>query len=273
LATLLGPAAIIAVVGFAEPASIARSFAGKDRLAWDADREFVSQGAANVAAGLCGGMPVGGSFSRSALNRLAGARSAWSGAVTGLAVLVLLPVTSLLAPLPTAVLAAIVITAVVPLMDFSGMVAMWRDSRPATLIALGTFAATLAMAPRIERGVFVGIGLSVAVHLWRELHIEVDAWEESGTLHLRPQGVLWFGAVQGFQDALLAELARHRSAGAVRIHLNGIGRLDITAAVMLRDLIAQTRRSGLIVELADVRERDRRLVDGIVEPRGADDAS
>jgi SulP family sulfate permease len=187
--------------------------------------------------------------------------------VTGLAVLALLPAAALLEPLPTAVLAAIVITAVLPLMNISGIVALWRDSRPATLIALGTLASTLALAPRIERGVFVGIGLSVAVHLWRELHIEVDAWEESGTLHLRPQGVLWFGAVQGFEDALLAELSRHRGAGAVRIHLDGVGRLDITAAIMLRDLIAQTRRSGLTVELADIRERDRRLVDGIVEPR------
>ncbi len=166
--------------------------------------------------------------------------------------------------MPTAVLAAIVITAVVPLMTLFPVASLWRDSRPATLIAVGTFAATLAMAPRIERGVLVGIGLSVVVHLWRELHIEVDAWEEEGTLHLRPQGVLWFGAVQAFEDALLAALARHPRADAVLIHLDGLGRLDITAAVTLRDLIDQTRSAGVGVGIADVRSRDRRLVDGII---------
>ena len=261
---LLLPAVIIALVGFAEPAAIARSFASRDRAHWNAHREFVSQGAANVAAAFTGGFPVGGSFSRSSLNRLVGARTAWSGAITGLTVLALLPVTFLLAPVPTAVLAGIVIAAIVPLMTLFPVAGLWRDSRPATLIAVGTFAATLAMAPRIERGVLVGIGLSVVVHLWRELHIEVDAWEEEGTLHLRPQGVLWFGAVQAFEDALLAALARHPRADALLIHLDGLGRLDITAAVTLRDLIDQTRRAGVGVGIADVRSRDRRLVDGII---------
>ena len=261
---LLLPGVIIALVGFAEPAAIARSFASRDRAHWNSNREFVSQGAANVAAAFSGGFPVGGSFSRSSLNRLIGARTAWSGAITGLTVLALLPATFLLAPVPTSVLAAIVIAAVVPLMTLFPVAALWRDSRPATLIAVGTFAATLAMAPRIERGVLVGIGLSVLVHLWRELHIEVDAWEEEGTLHLRPQGVLWFGAVQGFEDALLAALAGHPRADALMIHLDGLGRLDITAAVALRQLIDQTRSAGVRVSIADVRSRDRRLVDGII---------
>ena len=261
---LLLAGTIIALVGFAEPAAIARSFASRDRAHWDSNREFVSQGAANVAAAFTGGFPVGGSFSRSSLNRLAGARTAWSGAVTGTAVLLLLPATFLLAPVPTAVLAAIVIAAVVPLMTLFPAAALWRDSRPATLIAVGTFAATLALAPRIERGVLVGIGLSVVIHLWRELHIEVDAWEDEGTLHLRPQGVLWFGAVQAFEDALYAALARHSQAHGVVIHFDGLGRLDITAAVTLRDLIDQTRSAGLDVGVADVRARDRRLVDGII---------
>ena len=85
--------------------SRARSLRGSK--SWDADREFVSQGAANIAAGLTGGFPVGGSFSRSSLNRLAGARTAWSGAITGLIVLALLPTAFLLEGVPAAVLGAI----------------------------------------------------------------------------------------------------------------------------------------------------------------------
>lgn len=265
---LLVPGAIIALVGFAEPASIARSFAAKDRLPWDANREFVSQGAANVAAGFTGGFPIGGSFSRSALNRMAGARSVWSGAVTGVAVLAVLPIAFLLSPLPTAVLAAIILTAVVPLIRLRPIAALWRHSRPATLVAVGTFVATLAFAPRIERGVLVGVGLSIAVHLWRELNVTIEAWEKDATLHVRPQGVLWFGGAQAVEDRLLAELARRPSIDRMVIHLDGVGRLDITAAQTLETVLDDARQSGVEVEVDGVRDEDRRLVDGVVLPSG-----
>jgi len=264
---LLVPGAIIALVGFAEPAAIARNFAAKDRLAWDANREFVSQGAANVAAGLTGGFPIGGSFSRSALNRSAGARTAWSGAITGLVVLLMLPVVFLLADLPSAVLAAIVIVSVAPLIRLRPILRVWRRSRPAASIAVGTFAATLAFAPRIERGVLVGVGLSVAVHLWRELRVDTEAWVRHGVLHLRPHGVLWFGAVQVLEDVLVAELVRHPDVGAMCLHLGSIGRLDITAALTLQSVIEQAEQAGVKVELTDVQVRDRRLVDGVVLER------
>ena len=82
---------VIALVGFVEPSSIARTYAALDRRAWDPNREFVSQGTTNVAAAVSGGFPVGGSFSRSALNRTSGARTRTSGAVTGFAVFAFLP--------------------------------------------------------------------------------------------------------------------------------------------------------------------------------------
>src|SRR5680860_191933 len=113
LGQLLIPGLIIALVGFAEPASIARRYAAEDRRPWNSNREFLGQGLANLAAGVAGGYPAGGSFSRSALNRLSGARSRWSGAITGAAVLALLPLAGLLAPLPSAVLAGLVIAAAI----------------------------------------------------------------------------------------------------------------------------------------------------------------
>jgi SulP family sulfate permease len=262
-------ALVIALVGFAEPAAIGRTFAARDRVAWSADREFVSQGAANVAAGLTGGLPVGGSLGRSTLNRQAGARSGWSGAVTGAIVLVLLPVSSVISPLPAAVLAAIVLVTVLPMVNLAAIARLWPTSRPATLIAVGTFAATLAFAPRIERGVIAGVGLSVAVHLWRELRIDAESWLDGETLNLRPQGVLWFGAVERLEDVLVEELSRHREASRLLLHLDSVGRLDITAALVLRDLLAQARASGMEVELAGVQERDERVVESVLlaEPR------
>ena len=163
--SLLVGGVLIALVGFAEPASIARVFADEDRQRWSPDREFVSQGVANMAASVSGAFPVGGSFSRSSLNRLAGAQTRWSGLVTGAAVLTFLPFTDVLAPLPRATLGGVVIAAVVGLVRPVALVSMVRRSPTDALVAWTTFVATLTMAPRVERGVLVGILLSLAVGL------------------------------------------------------------------------------------------------------------
>jgi SulP family sulfate permease len=165
--TLIVPAIAIALVGFAEPASIARTFAAEEDLEWDADREMVSQGVANLAAGVSGAFPVGGSFSRSSLNRLAGATSAWAGAITGICVLIALPATSALEGLPQAVLGAIVIGAVVQLIKLRQIVELGRTNRVDGAVAVFTLVATIASAPRVERGVLAGIAVSLVVAGWR----------------------------------------------------------------------------------------------------------
>jgi sulfate permease, SulP family len=263
--TVLVGGVVIALVGFAEAASISRQFATQERTNWDADREFVSQGAANIAAGMSGGFPVGGSFSRSSLNRLAGAHTRWSGAVTGLAVLAFIPAAGLLADLPSAVLGALVIAAVLPLFRILPVVRLWRVSRPQFLVAAGTFASTVALSPHVERGVLIGIALAIAVHLWRELHVEVKVWEEGSDLHVRPGGVLWFGAAQRLEDRALAALAAHADVRRLVLHLDRIGRLDVTSASVLRSVIEEARRSGLDTELVGIEARDRRLIDRVVE--------
>lgn len=264
LPELLVPGAIIALVGFAEPASIARRFAAEDRARWSADREFVSQGAANVAAAFSGGFPVGGSFSRSSLNRLAGGRTRWAGAVTGLVVLAALPFTGALSGLPRAVLAAIVIASVIPLLRFVPLGRLWAPSRPGFLVAASTFAATLLSEPRVERGVMVGVGMSIAVHLWREMRVEVDCWEADGTLHVRPRGVLWFVSAPALEDQVADRLAASPDLRGLCLHLDAIGRLDVTAAITLRALVEECRRTGIDARIEGVQDRDRRLIDGVV---------
>lgn len=265
LSSLVVPGIVIAVVGFAEPAAIARTFAAAERRPWDPNRELVSQGAANVAAAFSGGFPVGGSFSRSALNRIAGAKTRWSGAVTGLAVLAFLPFASSLSPLPRAVLAAIVVSAVVGLIRIPPLVRFARYSRAQFVVGLLTLALTLALSPHVERALVVGVMLSVALHLRRELRLEVLSWTEDGTLHLRPRGVLWFGAARRLEDAVLALVAGHREAKRLTVHLDGLGRIDITGALALRALLADAREAGLAVEVVDVRPRWRALVARVIE--------
>jgi sulfate permease, SulP family len=268
LPSLLVPGAVIALVGFAEPASIARAFAAEDRAAWNADRELVSQGVANLAAGLTGGFPVGGSFSRSSLNRLAGARTRWSGAVTGLTVLAFLPFAAALEPLPRAVLGAIVVVAVAGLLRLGPALRLWSYSKPQFAVAWVTFAATLAFAPHVERALMVGIGLSIAVHLWRELSLKLETWIDGETLHVKPLGVLWFATASDLQISVLRLLAGRRDLSRLQIHLDGLGRLDITGALTLQTVLEDASRAGLDAVVVDVPPAAERLVARVLQKPG-----
>ncbi|MGH8837400.1 MAG: SulP family inorganic anion transporter, partial [Actinomycetes bacterium] len=264
LPALLVPALVIALIGFAEPAAIARQYAAADRHNWDPNREMLSQGLANVAAGLGGGYAVGGSFSRTALNRLAGARTRASGALTGVVVLALLPVAGLLARLPVAVLGAAVITAVLPLLAVGTARELWTYSRPQAIIAAATFVLSVVLAPRIDHAVLIGIGLAVAVHLWRELHVQVPSWTEGEVLHLRPSGVLYFASTPPIEEMLTHSLVAHPDATGLVLHCDGLGRIDLTGALALRAVLKDAQAAGLSVELADVAPQAMRIVSRVL---------
>lgn len=165
---LLLPSAIIAIVGFAEPASIARTFAKEDGTKWNPNKELVSQGVANLAAAVSNAFPVGGSFGRSALNKFAGATSPWAGAITGAFVLASLPFTPALEQLPSAILGATVIGAVIKLVKPLEIQRLLTDNLTQGLIAVGTLVATLLTAPRIDRGIVIGLLLALLDYLWRK---------------------------------------------------------------------------------------------------------
>ncbi|MDN5747279.1 MAG: STAS domain-containing protein [Pseudonocardia sp.] len=257
---------VIALIGFTEAASISRRFASEDRSRWSADREFLSQGVANLTAACTGGFPCGGSFSRSSVNRLSGARTRLAGGVTGLTVLAFLPVAWILEPLPLAVLGAIVISAVLGLMRFRPLVRLWRYSVPQAVIAWGTFLATVLLTPRLDWAVLIGIGLSVAVFLWRCMQLAIDVAEDDGMLRLTPRGVLWFGTAHRLDDALLAALAEHPDADRLRIDLSRLGRIDTSGALELRAVLDQARAAGLTAEVVDIPPQSQRLTERIMAP-------
>ncbi len=158
---LIIPAFVIAIVGFVEPASIARTFEMKGKTRWNSDREMISQGVANIASAISQAFPVGGSFGRSSLNHFAGATSTWSGAITGAFVLLALPFTFLLEYLPSSILGATVIGAVVRLIRPKSFFDLIRNSYGDAAVGFGTLIATLITSPRIERGILIGLFLSI----------------------------------------------------------------------------------------------------------------
>jgi SulP family sulfate permease len=249
LPLLVLPGVVIALMGFSEAATIARTYAARERRPWDPDRDFISQGIGNIAAAVSGGFPVGGSFSRSALAHMLGVRTRWSGAITALALLAFVPFAWVLAPLPLAVLGAIVIAAVARLVRLGPILDLWRLSRPQFFVAAGTFLLTVLLSPRIDEAVLLGILLAIGVHLWREFQVRITAWTEGGALHVRPEGVLWFGSAQMLERQVLQHISESPDAYRLVLHMERIGRVDLTASLVLAKLIGDARAAGMEAEV------------------------
>ncbi|MFP5335432.1 MAG: SulP family inorganic anion transporter [Actinomycetes bacterium] len=259
LPALLLPGLVIATVGFAEPAAVARHYAVRTRSRWDPDRELVSQGLANLASGVVSGYPAGGSFSRTALAFDTGAATRWSGALTGLVVAALLPLTPLLSGLPSAVLAAVVVAAVTGLIRLGTLPRLWHLSRPQFGVAVVTGAAVLALAPRLDVALGIGVACALAVHLWRELRVDVVAELRGGTLRLAPSGVLYFLSAPTFEERVLRAAAAHPGVARVELDLRRLGRIDVTGALALRTTLDALRADRHVV-VTHVPDHARRLV-------------
>jgi sulfate permease, SulP family len=257
---LVVPGVIIALVGFAEPASISRTFATTDRIRWSANRELVSSGIANLTSAISGAFPVGGSFSRSSLNRFAGATSNWSGAITGLVVIAILPLVSNLEPLPRAVLGAIIFTAVLRLVQPGLIIRTWRQSAPQGTIATGTFVATLAFSPNVERGVLVGIVGAIAFHLYREVRVAHDYRIDGDTITIHPTGVVWFASTPALEDAFRSAVAEHPEATHVVIDFGACGRLDYSGAATLSRAVDDLTDDGCRVDIVNVPRHAQRVL-------------
>ena len=199
---------IIALVGFAEPSSIARTYANQDNIPWSANRELIASGVANTAAGFVGAYPVGGSFSRSSLNRMIGAKTRWSGGITGIVVLGFLPFASLLDNLPQAVLGAIVMGAVLKLIDLGGLKEVWDASKSQAMLTLITFAATIAISPDIQWALILGVVLTVAYHHVYKFKVETIIGEDN-TAIVKPTGLLWYFTSASLQKSVEATVKQH----------------------------------------------------------------
>jgi MFS superfamily sulfate permease-like transporter len=143
------------LLAYIESVSAARTFAAKHGYALDPRQELLGIGAANLAAAMGHGYPVAGGLSQSAVNDKAGACSPLALVFASITLaLCLLFLTGLLADLPKAVLAAIVLTAIYGLLDFPAMFRMWRVSR------LDFYAATIALVAVLLLGILQGILLA-----------------------------------------------------------------------------------------------------------------
>ncbi len=261
---LFSTALVISLVAFMEAISIAKAMAAKTKQRLDPNQELIGQGLANLVGSFSQSFPVSGSFSRSAVNLNAGAVTGMSSVFTALIVLVtLLLLTPLLYHLPQAVLAAIIIMAVVGLVNVEGIKHAWEAHKHDGAAALVTFVATLAFAPHLDMGIMVGAGLAIVLFLLRTMtpRVALLGRYSDGTLRdikvhphlatskhvmaLRFDGSLYFANVSYFEDAVLEALASHPEAKYVLIVGDAINQLDASGEEVVHHLVERLRESGV----------------------------
>jgi SulP family sulfate permease len=277
LVTLLPLAAVLGLVSFAESISIAKSIAGRTRESVDANRELIASGAANVAAGLFSGFPVAGSFSRSFLTYTARGRTAASGLVAALlVVLTLTLLTPLLEPLPKAVLAAIVLITVVGLIDVREARRVARVDRRDGMVLAVTFVATLLLG--IELGLAVGVGINLVAHVvggmqpdlvvlgrvpgtfeYRNVERQVGLTAEDGLI-LRLDGPLDFLSARTFATRVRRLVATRPELRWIVLNCAAMTRLDSTGLHALHELQLQMRAAGIDLRFATMRAYQREVV-------------
>jgi SulP family sulfate permease len=287
----------IVLVGFAEGLGAAKTYAAREGYDIDANRELVGLGAANLGAGLSSGMVINGSLSKTAVNGGAGARSQVSGlVVAALTVVTLLFLTGLFEKLPEATLGAVVIAAVVELVDIPAsrrLYRLWTRRLGAIYgrAARADFAAAVAALLGVLLfdtlpGLFIGIGVSMLLLLARASHpnvatlarppgdgqwVDLDRHPENrtepGVVVARVEGGLFFANADHVRGRIRT-LAAPRDTRAVVLDAEAVAFVDVTAAQMLVDLGRDLGREGVTLVFAG----DIGQVRDVLRRAGANDA-
>ena len=289
---LAGPAVGLLLVGYAEALAAAKTYAAREGYDIDPNRELIGMGAANLGSGLASGMVVNGSLSKTAVNGGAGAKSQLSGlTVAVLTVVTLLFLTGLFEQLPEATLAAVVIAAVIELVDIPALIRLYRvwTGRLGGIYgwaARADFLAAVAAALGVLvfdtlPGLFIGITVSLLLllyrssrphvaHLargadgaWLDVERHPDLTQDDQVVVLRVEAGLYFANADHVRAAVRSA-ASDATVGVV-VDAQTAPYVDVTATEMLaqvaRDLARNHVRLGVAHPIGQTRDVLRRAAD------------
>lgn len=270
LRSLWGSAALIAIIGFVESVSVAQVMAARRRERLDLDQELVGLGAANLASAGGGGFPVTGGFSRSMVNFDAGAATPAAGLFTALLIgVVVLTLAPLLFWLPRVCLAAIILVAIYPLLDFKMLRKAWQYSKAEFLAVLLTLVLTLLVG--VEFGIAAGVLSSVIIHLYKTSrpHVAVVG-RVQGTEHfrnverhkvetfeslisIRIDESLYFANSRYLEELIYKLVAEKPSLKDVVLMCTAVNAIDLSALEALEELNQTLDELGIKLHLSEVK--------------------
>ncbi|MCB2183483.1 MAG: STAS domain-containing protein [Desulfobulbaceae bacterium] len=260
---LLPTAIIISLLGFMEAIAIAKAMAAQTGQKLDANQELIGQGLGNIVGSFGGSYAVSGSFSRSAVNLQAGAVSGVSSVVTSLVVvLTLYFFTPLLYHLPQATLAAVIMMAVIGLINTKGFSHAWKAQWYDGAISILSFAVTLYFAPHLDKGIMVGVALSMAVFLYKSMRPVVaslsmneenvlksaEHYRLKGCRHIsvvRFDGALFFANASYLDEQVAKFRTEQPDLRYILLDAKGINDMDASGEEALALLVDRVRSAKL----------------------------
>jgi SulP family sulfate permease len=271
ISSLLGPAVVIALVSFAETYSVGKAISAETKQKVDVDQEFIGQGLANLVASFFQGYPVSGSFSRTAINFAAGAKTGMSSVVASLSVIVaLMFLTPLLAYIPRAALASLVMSAVLMLFHPREVFSLWKMNRHDGIVALSVF--ILALLAKPDYALLIGVLVSLMLFLWKTMHprivriskdpelnmfINADEYHKPSCpqiLQLRSDNVIYFANAEYTVEHIVERLDDHTTPiKFLLLDFQAVGFIDITGVDELRILSDELKTRGVCLAFMSVR--------------------
>ena len=268
--TLAIPALLLSIIGFVESVSVGQTLAAKRRQRIDPDQELIGLGAANISAAFSGGYPVTGGFARSVVNFDAGAETPAAGAFTAVGIaLAALFLTPLLASLPIATLAATIIVAVLSLVDLKTPRTIWRYSKPDFSAMAATIIVTLLAG--VEPGVIAGVGLSLALFLWRSSrpHAAIvgrvpetehfrnvnrhKVFTDPRVLTIRIDESLTYLNARWLEEFILEQVAEQKSVRHVILMCSAVNAIDASALESIEAINHRLADAGISLHLSEVK--------------------
>jgi SulP family sulfate permease len=274
---LLPSALMIVFIGIMESTAVAKWIATREKYRIDANREMLGLGLANVVGGLFSGYPVTGGFSRTAVNYQAGARSPLAAVFTAaLVLLTLLFLTPLFTHLPNAVLAAIIMVAVIGLIDFKEAQQLFKIKSADGWTFVLTFLVTLLFG--MDKGLLAGIAFSLLLFIlrsarprlsvlgrvgeneFRDLQRYPEAVTQPWLLLLRFEASLYFANAAFVEEQIRTRLAEQPAVRWVLLDWSGVNDIDAVAVSMLSELMQNCAVAGMQFACAGMKAPIRDVV-------------
>ncbi|ESO97389.1 hypothetical protein LOTGIDRAFT_231568 [Lottia gigantea] len=217
-------------------------------------------GVANIISCFCSSYPVTGSFSRTAVNSQSGVRTPASGIVTGgLVLLSLYVLTPLFYYIPNAALAAVIISAVLQMIDYKIILILWRANKLDLAILIITFLSSLGIG--IEYGILVGVGISVLSVLYPLARPRVAFTSQDGFIICTPDQGMKFPSAEYISEKIVDRAHSGTNNRSVIFDFRHISSIDYSAVMSLRELISDLKRFNLKVAISNVQPKVSRDFD------------
>jgi len=256
---LVPGALALAILGLVEAVSIAKTIADQTRQRLNINREFVAQGLANLGAGLFSGFPGSGSFTRSAVNFRSGGRTPVSAVVSALAIgVIVLTAGPLTAELPMATLAGVLVVVAYQLVRVRDIARTIRATRSDAAVLVLTFLSTLLL--NIEFAIYIGILLSIGLHLARTSHPHIDSLvpdkatgKMAVTRHgdsccqleiVQIDGSIFFGSAAFVLDDLQRRLRTHPDVANLLLRMHHVNTMDASGVHVMEIVLEEVQRRG-----------------------------